>query len=143
MPVTTRHAKKCAQQIRNERCAANALAELSLLHPDFITPPSSPRAQQRISRAPPAPRRRVYIKNSSPQTSIPSPPVLRRFSHSSANKDELAALPHKVTHVNLTIQEITEMRRSSERLISLLNEIETQYLTSHTNTVRHNTQTGR
>ena len=48
------------------------------------------------------------------------------------------ALPHKVTHVNLTMREIVEMRRSSERLISLLNEIETQYLTSHMNTASHN-----
>ena len=137
MPVTTRSAKNRAQQIRNETCAANALVDLSLLHPDFITPPSSPRSTKTFC-APPAPRRRVYIKNSSHEMSIPSPPVLRRFSHSSVNKDELEALPHKVTHVNLTMREIVEMRRSSERLISLLNEIEMQYLTSHTNTASHN-----
>jgi hypothetical protein len=138
MPVTTRSAKNRAQQIRNETYAANALVDLSLLHPDFITPPSSPRSTKTF-RAPPAPRRRVCIKNSSCEMStIPSPPVLRRFSHSSVNKDELEALPHKVTHVNLTMREIVEMRRSSERLISLLNEIETQYLTSHMNTASHN-----
>jgi hypothetical protein len=125
MPVQTRSNVKAENLQRDEQSAVQGLINLSLIHPDFMSPPVTPVDENRMHTPPPAPRRkhkRMFVDTSiSKTTNVPPPPVLRRQTHH--ERDEL----NRVVNINKSQSILSDLRRSTQHLNALLDELEHEH----------------
>jgi len=122
MPVETRSNAHAKNIQRDEQSAVKGLIKLSLIHPDRLTPPTSPVVKNVMHPPPPLRRsKNMYIDTSiSKMTEAPSPPVLRKQNY--YGRYALNTL----VDVN-TKSIISELKRSTQRFITLLDELEQEY----------------
>jgi hypothetical protein len=123
MPVQTRSNVNAENLQRDEQSAVKGLINLSLIHPDRITPPITP-VDKNGRYTPPAPRRRnkrMYVDTStSNMTEVPPPPILRRQHYSERQTF------NTLDNVN-TKSILSELKQSTNRLNVLLDKLEQEH----------------